>query len=374
MQSHVGFKEDRINAFVCDIVDDSLSEKIIPSSVDVVTLPNGYVLLRDYVIGDFAQVKLHNRNQMIGDGFYFRGDGTNSAMHGSYMFTFQSGVANNITNYCTWNINVMENHLLCHNMKNLPIMEMIIRKTFHNLLSADLEFLGLIIEVGVAFYVFVRFWSSKSLTFLSIPMFITGIDKYGERTWVLWSSNTQRFKNSLHSLISDYVRPPDLFNYEFPYNKLVVKEGINPDDHILVYSYKRLKYLFANQSIDEYHYHSYDIVNGKSTEDAFKLVAIELGLVCDVLYTKAAIVYSGIGISLRCITSISSVSALVLFSIIIDMQSYSLIDITVTYLLLVGAVLLEIYAFILLFYTDRTKLWLVKFKVAEHLSHVRNSS
>ncbi|KAK0596562.1 hypothetical protein LWI29_016801 [Acer saccharum] len=74
--SHVGFKEDRINAFVCDIVDDSLSEKIIPSSVDVVTLPNGYVLLRDYVIGDFAQVKLHNRNQMIGDGFYVRGDGT----------------------------------------------------------------------------------------------------------------------------------------------------------------------------------------------------------------------------------------------------------------------------------------------------------
>ena len=38
MQSHVGFKEDRINAFVCDVVDDSLSEKISPSSVDVVTL------------------------------------------------------------------------------------------------------------------------------------------------------------------------------------------------------------------------------------------------------------------------------------------------------------------------------------------------
>ncbi|KAK1578617.1 hypothetical protein Q3G72_031721 [Acer saccharum] len=100
VKSHVGFKEDRINAFVCDVVDDNLSEKISPSSVDVVTLvfmlsavspknmplilqniksvlkPNGYVLLRDYAIGDFAQVKLHNRNQMIGDGFYVRGDGT----------------------------------------------------------------------------------------------------------------------------------------------------------------------------------------------------------------------------------------------------------------------------------------------------------
>ncbi|KAI9161075.1 hypothetical protein LWI28_014204 [Acer negundo] len=100
VKSHVGFKEDRINAFVCDVVDGSLSEKISASSVDVVTLifmlsavspknmplilqniksvlkPNGYVLLRDYAIGDFAQVKLHNRNQMIGDGFYVRGDGT----------------------------------------------------------------------------------------------------------------------------------------------------------------------------------------------------------------------------------------------------------------------------------------------------------
>ncbi|KAK2652981.1 hypothetical protein Ddye_012837 [Dipteronia dyeriana] len=235
------------------------------------------------------------------------------------------------------------------------------------------HFLGLIIEVWVAFYVFVRFWSSNSLTFLSIPMFITGIVKYGERTWVLWSSNTQRFKNSLDSLTSNFGRPPDLFKNTFTYNnKLVVKEGINPDDHILVeayYSYKRLKYLFANQIIDEYHYHSYGIINGKSAEDAFKLVAIELRLIYDVLYTKAAIVYSRIGISLRCISSISSVSALVLFSIIIGMQSYSQIDITVTYLLLVGAVLLEIYAFILIFYSDWTKLWLVKFKVARH-SHM----
>ncbi|TXG68478.1 hypothetical protein EZV62_003413 [Acer yangbiense] len=146
------------------------------------------------------------------------------------------------------------------------------------------HFLGLIIEFGVAFYVFVRFWSSNSLTFLSISMFITWIVKYGERTWVLWSSNTKRFKNSLDSLISDYVRPPDLFNYEFPYNKLVVKEGINPDDHILVeayYSYKRLKYLFANQIIVELHQtrqpflqsfqKTHDKLSSKSGEDVLRM-------------------------------------------------------------------------------------------------------
>ncbi|TXG68493.1 hypothetical protein EZV62_003428 [Acer yangbiense] len=206
--------------------------------------------------------------------------------------------------------------------------------------------LGLIVEVGVAFYVFLRFWSSNVLTLLSIPVFITGIVKYGERTWVLWFSSSKRFKDSLGSP-SDPDPCFDIFEEALRY-RLMMKEGIKGEDQNLVqayYSYKRLLYLFANQIIDEKRYHSYDIIKRKSAEDAFKLVAIELGLIYDVLYTKAAIVYSGIGISLRCINFISSVSALVLFSIIIDMHSYPQIDITVTYMLLAGAVLLEIYAF-----------------------------
>ncbi|KAK1578763.1 hypothetical protein Q3G72_032964 [Acer saccharum] len=226
--------------------------------------------------------------------------------------------------------------------------------------------LGLIIEVGVAFYVFVRFWSSNALTFLAIPVFITGIVKYGERTWVLWCSSTKRFKNTLD------VYPDscdDLFGYQMPHFKFAVKEGINPEDHILVeayYSYKRLKYLFANQTIDEVQYHNYDFITEKSAEDAFKLVAIELGLIYDVLYTKATIVYSRIGICLRCISFVCSVSAIVLFSIIIDIRSYPLTDITISYLLLAGAVLLEIYAFFIIFSSDRTKLWLLKFRFAQH--------
>ncbi|TXG68468.1 hypothetical protein EZV62_003403 [Acer yangbiense] len=139
------------------------------------------------------------------------------------------------------------------------------------------HFLGLINEVGVAFYVFVRFWSSNSLMFLSIPMFITGIVKYGERTWVLWSSNTKRFKNYLDSLISDYVRPPDLFNYEFPYNKLVVKEGINPNDHILVeayYSYLGLGKLSCTSELcefsEKYQYLTWEYVNISLQETIFK--------------------------------------------------------------------------------------------------------
>ncbi|KAK3206684.1 hypothetical protein Dsin_020730 [Dipteronia sinensis] len=154
-----------------------------------------------------------------------------------------------------------------------------------------------------------------------------------------------------------------------------MKEGINIEDHNLVqafYSYKSIAYIIANQIFYDYRNYNYIIINGKSAEDTFKLVAIELGLMYDVLYTKAVIVYSRFEIWLCCITFISSVSALVLFSVTIDVHSYPLIDIIVTYLLLAGAVLLEIYAFVVFFSSDWTKLWLVKFKVAP-LPHHRIS-
>lgn len=38
MQSHSEFSEERVNAFVCNVVDDDLSRNVNPSSVDVVTL------------------------------------------------------------------------------------------------------------------------------------------------------------------------------------------------------------------------------------------------------------------------------------------------------------------------------------------------
>lgn len=38
LQIHKEFTEARINAFVCDLTVDDLSEEISPSSIDVVTM------------------------------------------------------------------------------------------------------------------------------------------------------------------------------------------------------------------------------------------------------------------------------------------------------------------------------------------------
>ncbi|XP_073136272.1 tRNA N(3)-methylcytidine methyltransferase trm141-like isoform X2 [Henckelia pumila] len=100
VKSHSKFTEDRMHLFNCDVSSDELCDKILPCSVDVVTLvfmlsavspnkmsfvlqnlkevlkPNGHILVRDYAVGDSAQVKLQNRNQMISHNYYFRQDGT----------------------------------------------------------------------------------------------------------------------------------------------------------------------------------------------------------------------------------------------------------------------------------------------------------
>ncbi|KAI4377833.1 hypothetical protein MLD38_015405 [Melastoma candidum] len=100
VKTHKDFTENRIDAFVCDLTADDLSQFVPPASVDIVTMifvlsavspekmplvlsnirkvikPNGRVLLRDYATGDLAQERFTGKDQMISENFYVRGDGT----------------------------------------------------------------------------------------------------------------------------------------------------------------------------------------------------------------------------------------------------------------------------------------------------------
>ncbi|KAL5755579.1 hypothetical protein ACOSQ2_020325 [Xanthoceras sorbifolium] len=246
--------------------------------------------------------------------------------------------------------------------------------------------LGLVVQVGVAFYVFLLSWSNSAITFINIPVFISGIIKYCERNFVLRSSSVKQFTDSLLSSsdpwqefvgVEQDKRGQSSEGLEGPSEGLperskrfmaVVQGDIAPKDHYLVQAYfcfTKFKYLFANQLVNDKEWKCiYSTIKDKGAADAFKMVAVELGFMYDVFYTKAAIVYSQLGIFIRCISFSCSLSALVVFSITIDIHAYSLIDISITYLLLVGAVFLDIYAFLLLLSSDWINLWLIKLKKA----------
>ncbi|TXG68390.1 hypothetical protein EZV62_003325 [Acer yangbiense] len=254
--------------------------------------------------------------------------------------------------------------------------------------------LGLVVHVGVAFYVFLRSWGNSNFMFIAIPIFVTGIIKYGERTFVLRSSSAQRFKNSLLSdpdpgpnfismqrteecgererIFKIILRGRLLWLPERVRRVLITSAVPKPatvlgtesletgasDLQVAYFLFQRFRYLFADLILGtRERKDSCSLIENKSSEDAFKLIAIELGFMYDLLYTKATIVYSRLGILFRVISFIASVTALVLFSVIIDIHAYSSIDVSITYVLLIGAVVLEVYAFCVLLFSDWTALW-----------------
>ncbi|KAL2551625.1 S-adenosyl-L-methionine-dependent methyltransferase superfamily protein [Forsythia ovata] len=127
VKMHKDFAEARVNAFVCDLTVDDISQQISPSSVDIVTMvfvlsavapekmpvvlqnirkilkPDGYVLFRDYATGDLAQERFTCKEQKICENFYVRGDGTRA-------FYFSDEFLRNLFKESGFN---MEEHVLC---------------------------------------------------------------------------------------------------------------------------------------------------------------------------------------------------------------------------------------------------------------------
>ena len=215
--------------------------------------------------------------------------------------------------------------------------------------------LGLLVQVTVAFYVFLWSWGNNALTFVAIPVFVSGIIKYSERTWVLRATSPDQFEAS-HS-----ASPVADLEYDH----------VGPESECIhkgYFLFPLLKALYADQRptfSEGQRSCSLMVKEGPPTKEdainAFQLVEVQLGFLFDVLYTKAAIIYTTKGLILRLISVLSIVSALAGFIVATD-NTYSRVDVVITYILFTGAVSLEIYAFVSLILSDWTKRWLTKSK------------
>ena len=241
--------------------------------------------------------------------------------------------------------------------------------------------LGLVVQVGVAFYVFLRSWAGTRLTFLSIPMLVAGIIKYGERTWVLRSASKNHFRDSLLPVpdpgpdYADFMKGYSSWKDERQVDRTGREIGEKPPqstvgDGITVPSRNYIDkayFLFKNQfkhlyadlilSLDDQKT-SEGIIRYMSSEDAFKVAEMELNFMYDVLYTKATVIYSLLGMLLRSTSFSFTISTLAAFYFFIDKHEFSNIDIDITYLLLFGAIFLEVYALTKLILSDWSIVWL----------------
>ncbi|KAJ1407093.1 hypothetical protein SESBI_24622 [Sesbania bispinosa] len=251
------------------------------------------------------------------------------------------------------------------------------------------------IQVVVALYIFLRSWTNTDLNILAIPIFIAGIIKIGERIWVLWSASSQQFKESLFPDPDpgpNYARYMETYNsasyegfrveveglIETPsaggdHNYAAAEGNIIPLPQTDTYGpattvkiahkfLKISKLLFADLilSFQDVSESRSSLMNGNG-KDVFEVMEVELGFMYDLFYTKAAAIYSFMGCVLRFVTLSCNISVLCAF-FSMEKNQYPKVDVFITGVLLLGAIILEIYSVILLLSSDWTMLWLSKHK------------
>ncbi|XP_072969081.1 tRNA N(3)-methylcytidine methyltransferase trm141-like isoform X3 [Typha angustifolia] len=107
---------------------------LVLQNIKKVLKPNGYLLFRDYAMGDFAQEKLAEKNQIISENFYARGDGTCA-------FYFSNDLLSTLferNGFKTVEINVYCKQIVNH-LRNVVMNRRWIRGTFCNFEHPDIH-------------------------------------------------------------------------------------------------------------------------------------------------------------------------------------------------------------------------------------------
>lgn len=225
--------------------------------------------------------------------------------------------------------------------------------------------LSLLSQVVLAVYVFSKSRPGADTLYPAVFMFLSGILKYGERTWALKCA-------SMDNLRSSMVTTPDpgpnyaKFMEEYRFTReagLQAEIVIEPErrtgvttaaivEETVPYAtvitealcfFVTFKRLFVNLILS-----FQDRTGSQATflrltpEQAYKIIEIELSLMYDTLHSKAAVIHTWYGRLFRCFTLVSTTTACVLFNVL--HKGPGGIDVAITNLLFGGALCLELSA------------------------------
>ncbi|XP_057512215.1 uncharacterized protein LOC130794345 isoform X1 [Actinidia eriantha] len=222
--------------------------------------------------------------------------------------------------------------------------------------------LGLVVQAFVAVYVIFMSWRNSWFSFLSLPALMAGLIKYGEKTWVLKSVSNDK---------SDIIP----FGYG---SSECLGDGTTKDGYVraLVMAHKLIKefkHYMVHYNLKRFHFE----VNGLNkisqrddTSSFWDALQLEMGLMYDFFYTKASKTYTKWGSIRRSISFACTMFVLIGFFWIVFKggnwhEHYSMVDVFITGVLLVGALVLEIYAVTILLFSNWTMLWLIRHNKSE---------
>ncbi|KAF6138054.1 hypothetical protein GIB67_042959 [Kingdonia uniflora] len=241
-----------------------------------------------------------------------------------------------------------------------------------------IHILGLIFQVALAVYVFIKSLPDTIFWPPAIFIFIAGIVKYGERTWDLTSASREIFRSSMVpapdpgpnyvKIMDEYSEKKDTGTAHIVLDNqlgsgrrdLERKEDLQGVEiiskaHEFFKTYKRLIVDLILTSNDRNHSRAFFME--RSWKQAYAVIEIELEFIYEVLFTKAAVVYTVAGLILRILSIFSIFTAFALFWYL-EKHSYSNTNVDITYVLLGGAIALEIGSLAQSVFSNWTITWL----------------
>ncbi|CAO2200586.1 unnamed protein product [Urochloa humidicola] len=238
--------------------------------------------------------------------------------------------------------------------------------------------LTLLVQVLGAAFVIYKYISGGDRTFLllaALLMFVVGILKYGERTFALWRANASSIRSTLkypdgekkfnlshwgklrwpnprkdqdNSSIGDDELPrKDQDNTSIGDKELPRKDqddNSNIGDEELLLGAHSLFHICKSMFVDATLYLSKfngDCSSVYASKDLFGLVEMDISLMYDILYTKAAVDHTWYGYSILVFSPLATSAALLLFHYSSDKHSDSKANVGITYALLSGTLALE---------------------------------
>lgn len=233
--------------------------------------------------------------------------------------------------------------------------------------------LELVTQTIVSLYIILIAWPGISI--LSVPiilMLIVGLIKFSERIISLRSASTEQFRLlmmepdpgpnyskfmeefTLKKAEGFYVKAIEVIDTPLPtcVSTSVKDEELVCKAYDLFQTFKRLFVdlilSFQDRNESQYFFHSLE------SEKAFEVIEIELGFAYDVFYTKAPAVYHLKGHMFHLITSVITLVSLGAFISICRSKKdhFHKVDLSITYLLLVVAVILEMCSCLIFLVSD----------------------